>query len=330
MNTSVGLKVKVLPPLSAQLKPDRYKWLSLEMAEPNLGVPPIANFYSSTRTFQYYLTSNPLGERGWARADSLTVAFSSLERPEFDTIVEPINEILYKKPQLLYFYLSSIPFGAQPSILFVEAGTTLAPATLSWAATKVNPRAMTTWILNVSGSGEGISKFRWIYGGFDFNTYTLESVSGNLNTSKFYYLTGIDWTVTDSSDPITVEDDIDFDPEGMVDSTYEVKFVGRIMYGKIGTLNPTGAQIWANQDRIKLSDNPSFAYSDTFNGEFVFCAVPTGTRLPGLFVNNFTVTPVVRTGLTVINDDVTPPTEITYDVIITSRQQIGTYTINFT
>lgn len=330
MNKSVGLKVKVLPPLSAQYYPDRYKWLSLEMAEPNLGVPPIANFYSATNTFQYYLTSNPLGERGWARADSLTVAFSSLERPEFDTIVEPINEILYKKPQLLYFLLSTIPSGALPSVFFAEAGSTLAPATLSWSSTKVNPRAMTTWILNVSGTGEGISKYRWIYGGFDFNTYTLESISGDYNTSKYYYLTGIDWTVTESSDPITVDDDIDWVEGGMVQSTYEVKFVGKIFYGVLNTLNPDGDDIVAGATVTRLSDNPAFSYSRNFNGEFAFCAVPENVRIPGIFVNNFIVTGVVRTGITVTNNNVTPPTEITYNVLITSRQQIGNYTINFT
>lgn len=330
MNKSVGLKVKVLPPLSAQLKPDRYKWLSLEMAEPNLGTPPMANFYSATRTFQYYLTSNPLGERGWARADSLTVAFSSLERPEFDTIVEPVEEILYKKPQLLYFYLSTIPTGALPSVFFAEAGSTLAPATLSWSSTKVNPRAMTTWILNVSGTGEGISKFRWIYGGFDFNTYTLESISGDYNTSKFYYLTGIDWTVTDSAEPVTVDDDVDWVESGMVQSTYEVKFVGKIMYGVLTTLNPNGNDLLNGAIQTRLSDNPAFAFSQNFNGNFAFCAVPENTRIPGLFINNFTVTGVVRNGIIVTNNDVNPPTQISYNVVITSRQQIGNYTINFT
>lgn len=61
MYLSLNNKTKVTPPLSASTYPSRYQWLSVDMAEPNLGV--------GTRPgpFTYALMTSGIGERFWTR-----------------------------------------------------------------------------------------------------------------------------------------------------------------------------------------------------------------------------------------------------------------------
>ena len=64
MNTTLGHKTLLVPAQSAQKVTSRYKWLSLDLAEPSLGAPLVLPL-SSTDTF--ILSSNNLGSiRGWA------------------------------------------------------------------------------------------------------------------------------------------------------------------------------------------------------------------------------------------------------------------------
>lgn len=64
MNNTLGHKTLLVPAQSAQQVSSRYKWLSLNLAEPNLGAPLVLPL-SSTGTF--ILSTNNLGDtRGWS------------------------------------------------------------------------------------------------------------------------------------------------------------------------------------------------------------------------------------------------------------------------
>lgn len=135
------------------LRVNRYRFLSLDLAEPNLGVPItpfgfeppldlITNSYGlsvliynpqpTSDTTTYYLSSDERGTRGWTNlvGDAL---FNSQERPDLKTTDAALEELLYKFPEILTFTLNE---SASP--IFLEAGSYFSPAILSWSYNKVN------------------------------------------------------------------------------------------------------------------------------------------------------------------------------------------------
>lgn len=169
---SLSKKTLVTPPTAAalydgtirggKLRVNRYRFLSLDLAEPNLGVPVvpfgfdppldlITNFYnlsvliyapsptSDTRT--YYLSSDIKGTRGWTNlvGDAL---FDSLERPDLKTTDAALEELLYKFPEILTFTLNE---SASP--IFLEAGSYFSPAILDWTYNKTNLAAISATYL---------------------------------------------------------------------------------------------------------------------------------------------------------------------------------------
>lgn len=271
---TVSNKAKVLPPLSADLIPSRYKWLSLEMAEPNLGVPkgdkPLASV-------TYLLSSDYAGNRGWASASTLQITFSSDERPDVPTINDAINELFYRFPTIRTFTLN-----LTSSIFFQEWGLDIGDncvtecATLSWASIKENGRAITTWYLNISGLNATTNQ--WITGAWDFDNYELGSVTGGLNESKFYYLTGEDWSGKRGTD------------------VFEVRFVGPTYYGgssqdllNMDAVSLAQAVLDDRQD-IKLTDRltGNITFNTAGNKRF-FVAVPQGGQIPAFSVGAFPV-----------------------------------------
>jgi len=73
MNLSLQYTAQALPPLSAITNPGRYQWLSLQLAEPNLGLGEVVGPYN------YVLTTSGIGERMWTR--SLNLSSTDLNNP---------------------------------------------------------------------------------------------------------------------------------------------------------------------------------------------------------------------------------------------------------
>jgi hypothetical protein len=144
MNLTISHKAKTVHPLSAQLIPSRYNWLSLELAEPNLGVPPNVVLNPNSTTETWVLTSDYLGFRGWASYDPLNFPFFSLERPDLETVGDAIEELIYKDPNPLRFFLLHPTQPTTPRTnVVIELGDPFwcNTASLSWVSNKVNPLA---------------------------------------------------------------------------------------------------------------------------------------------------------------------------------------------
>jgi len=63
MYLTLSQKTKTTPPVVAHFITSRYSWLSLDLAEPNLGIPP----FDINTTNVYVLSSNEIGVRGWIK-----------------------------------------------------------------------------------------------------------------------------------------------------------------------------------------------------------------------------------------------------------------------
>jgi len=202
MNLTISNKAKTIHPLSAQLIPSRYSWLSLEFAEPNLGVPPniILNENSATET--WVLTSDYLGFRGWASYDPLNFPFFSAERPDLETIGDAVEELIYKNPNPLRFFLLHPTAPTTPRTnVAVELGDSFwcNTASLSWVSNKVNPLAIVSWYLDLTNnSASNITQ--WQSGGATFTSYPSRQGDApfclQFNTTQTiqYRLTAVDWS----------------------------------------------------------------------------------------------------------------------------------------
>jgi len=203
MDLTLGLKAKLIPPLSASLITSRYKWLSLELAEPNLGVPPPIDVNPDSTSDVWILSSDYIGNRGWSSYDPLNFPFSSQERPDLETVGDAVDEVIYKNPDITVFTardnISSI-LARNSLLLEPNLITTWSPATLSWGTAKVNPRAITTYYLNVSGSNS--TQSQWVTGDWEFTFYLhpgLDQVQPypgftvGHNTNYTIFLTAEDW-----------------------------------------------------------------------------------------------------------------------------------------
>jgi hypothetical protein len=174
MNLSLGLKAKTIPPPVAKLYAGRYDWLSLELAEPNLGAPPDIDVNTNSSSEIWVLSSNYIGTRGWASYDPLNFPFISKERPDLTTLGNAVDEVIYKDPDIIFFAAANSSFSPSLTafntlILEPRQQTTWSPATLSWGTAKVNPRAITTYYLNISGPNS--TQSQWVTGDWKFVSY---------------------------------------------------------------------------------------------------------------------------------------------------------------
>jgi hypothetical protein len=222
MDLTITGKTRVTPATAAVLYdgitkvPDRYKWLSLDMAEPNLGIPLsgvdlgslVTGSYQFSSTQTFLLCSNVKGERGWVAFNAAEQQFDSEERPDLTNVDMSLEWLLYRDPFILNFQLSAAVFGPifrpgivgglTPSIpILLEAGT--APGagtgvvTLSWITNKVDERAIKKYYLKAPNGeiNETISKT--ITGGYDFKTYTLPFIDTSVIGTSTFALTAEDW-----------------------------------------------------------------------------------------------------------------------------------------
>jgi hypothetical protein len=287
---TVSNKAKVLHPLSADSIKSRYQWLSLEMAEPNLGVPKGPESIGLAGTVTYLLSSDAIGNRGWASATTLSITFSSDERPDIPTINDAINELFYKWPEVRIFVLN---LTASP--YYEEYGTTIAPASLSWASVKENGRAITTWYLNVSGVNASTSQ--WITGAWDFSSYQLGSLSGELNQSFVYYLTAEDWKGNRGY------------------ASFTLKFVGPTYIGTTTTTNISAAEVLGGLQQIRYSDYLRGNFNlPTAGGKRFYFAFPPGAAIPTFRFGTFTYIPETLNSINITspNTSITLPFTIKY------------------
>lgn len=204
MNLSLGLKTKLIPALSANQISSRYKWLSLELAEPNLGVPPPIDVDPDGTSDVWVLSSDYIGTRGWCSYDPLNFPFNSQERPDIETVGDAVDDVLYTFPTITYIAAinSVVPSTTAYNVLYLEPNrlTTWSPATLSWGTAKFNPLAITTYYLNISGPNA--TQTQWITGDTNFRSYLHPGLDRSQpypgftaahNTTYAIQLTAEDW-----------------------------------------------------------------------------------------------------------------------------------------
>ena len=194
MDLTLGLKAKLIPPLSANLITSRYRWLSLELAEPSLGVPPPIDVNPEGTSDVWVLSSDYIGNRGWCSYDPLNFPFDSKERPDLETVGDAVDEVIYNDPRITVFSARNNASTIARNSVFIEIGdtTTWAPATLSWGTAKVNPRAITTYYLNLSGANSTYSQ--WVTGDWEFVQRLMPGFSSSENYStSSVFLTAEDW-----------------------------------------------------------------------------------------------------------------------------------------
>ena len=265
---SLANKTKTVPPLSAAQVPSRYDWLSLELAEPNLGVPPNFTFFPElTTTITWVLTSNPVGTRGWSAFDASLFPLNSPERPDLETVSEAINELIYTFPAITTFTLNK---SASP--YYQEFGTSLTPVQLAWKSNKPDGKAITAWYLNISGANASVSQ--WLTGNYAFSAYDIGFLSGGFNQTFEFYLTAVDWKGNRAS------------------RTYALKFVGPTFIGTATTDLITSAVVIDGIWKIEYNDYLKGNYNiPTAGGKRFFIAFPQGATIPTFKFGIYTYIP---------------------------------------
>jgi hypothetical protein len=272
MNLTVSNKARTIPPISAQQIESRYQWLSLELAEPNLGVAPIimASESNPSSTSTFVLTSNYIGTRGWASYDPLNFPFVSPERPDLETVGEAINEVIYRKPAFIYFAARNNFNQWSYSNTFVEIGdtTTWAPATLSWGVNKANERAIDFYILNLSGANS--SFVDWVSGSWDFQS---RQHPGFVNTNHLatltFYLTAQDWAGARAT------------------TTHNVYFRAPIYYGATSVQNANAANWFTNTTSnviTRVAGSVAYDHNIVLNSQYYFIAFPAAYGVSSVVV----------------------------------------------
>lgn len=211
---TLSKKTLVTPPTAAalydgtvrdgRLRVDRYRFLSLDLAEPNLGIPVtpygtspplnlVTNFFGlsvllyrqvpTSDTTTFYLSSDFKGIRGWTNlvGDAL---FNSLERPDLKTTDAALEELLYKFPEILTFSLCGYS-----SPIYLEADSIFTPAILSWTYNKVNLASISATYIKAKSLNTYLSE-----GQYRFRSIPLLS-SGTFTTTPAIS------TVTNPTDP---------------------------------------------------------------------------------------------------------------------------------
>jgi hypothetical protein len=317
MNLTVSNKAKTIPPISAQQIESRYQWLSLELAEPNLGVAPIimasASNPSSTSTF--VLTSNYIGTRGWASYDPLNFPFVSPERPDLETVGEAINEVIYRKPAFIYFAAKNVFNGWAYSNAFVEIGdtTTWAPATLSWGTNKANERAIDFYILNLSGANSSFTD--WISGSWDFQSRVhpgfIRTQSIDHLTTQTFFITAQDWAGARAT------------------SQFTVYYRAPVYYGKTTARDAANTPNWfttttSNVQR-SVGGGVGYDYNSTFSNEFYFIAFPAGYALNSVTVGRpGQAGAFPSTGITSNNVPIQNPFGVTFNYTVVVSEYVQT------
>jgi hypothetical protein len=350
MDLTVTGRTQVVPPTAAQLYdgqfhdgifyPDRYQWLPLELAEPNLGIPMsgidlgslITGSYAFSSTQTFLLCSNQRGERGWVAFNAAEQQFDSEERPDLTNVDMGLEWLLYRDPIIINFQLSAQYFGnfefrpgvvgGNPSIpVLLEAGTDpnalgTGVVTLSWVTNKIDARAIRTFFLKSPNGTINDSRSNAITGGFSFRTYTLPKIDTTTQGTSTFYLTAQDWR------------------GDKAEAFLEVRALGPIFFGITSSTASTilsstvknGAKTTTGTPAITYSFNPGSPNNQTQAGSRLFIAWPTSLNYtPNRFIIAPSILPVIintgspnnyRTNLKVLLDS---GAEVTYTVFVTEN-----------
>lgn len=221
MDLTITGKTRVVSPTAAVLYdgvnklPDRYRWISLDTAEPNLGIPlsgvdieqlKNGNFVS-TSTETYILCTNTRGDRGWILYNASDQGFSSEERPDLSSVDSALEWLVYKDPTIVNFQLSASYFSSTnfyPGIkdsetttipILLKAGTVgTTSVTLSWLTNKYDERAIRKYYLKSADNNINDFVSQTLTGDYTFKTYTLNIDTSSPVTCAFA-LTAEDWAV---------------------------------------------------------------------------------------------------------------------------------------
>lgn len=286
MDFTITGKTKVTPPSAAVLYdgvnkiPDRYSWLSLDMAEPNLGIPLSgvdlgslitgSYVFSSTQTF--LLCSNVKGERGWVAFNASEQQFDSEERPDLTTVDMGLEWLLYTDPVILNLQLSAAYFntgfnlypgiaGGKNSIdILLEAGMPVGGTgnvSLSWVTNKVDERAIDRFILKTPNGMSNSAASDILTGDYAFRTLHLPYIDTSTTGTSTFYLTAQDWRGDKA--------------EGFIN----IKSSGPIYYGITlnNTMNINGTEITGGYKLITGSPSTTYGFGNP-NDHYLYVAWP--------------------------------------------------------
>lgn len=318
---------------------NRYNWLSLDLAEPNLGIPlsgvdlgslTTGSFvFSSTQTF--LLCSNIKGERGWVAFNAAEQQFDSEERPDLTNVDMGLEWLLYRDPIILNFQLSAAVFGLpgqyrpgiiggnQPSIpILLEAGQ--APGfgtgvvTLSWVTNKVDPRAIKFYYLRTPNGEINETISNSLTGDYAFQSYTLPEIDTRFIGTSTFYLTAQDWTKKRATGVVVIS------------------ALGPIFYG---TTAATAFSILSSEIKNgakTTTGTPAITYTyPSPGGNRLFIAWPTSVNYtPNRFIIAPSILPVVINTSTNINNNIKvlldSGAEVIYSVFVTENGYNSTNT----
>lgn len=180
MDLTLNNKTKVLPPVSAALydgsnpyKPSRYNWLSLDLAEPNLGIP-----YS---TGTYYLTSDIYGSRGWTNK----LALDDIVASTIIALTATFNHLTVRERLCSYGYTNVFDVSSiYPAVKITQKGTGLALSVEDTADIKfLNSDTIVTKNLSALSAFFEVIDIK-IYELSGFNITGDVNIDGNLTVTK--------------------------------------------------------------------------------------------------------------------------------------------------
>lgn len=147
--------------------------------------------------------------------------FGSLERPSLTGIKQALNSFLYASPALSYVRINGNPFP------ILEVGQALTTPAITWNSNKVEPQAVSQYILTL-GNGN-ISTGNFTFSSFnDPNTYNITTIGGTATQQTSSWSVRVtDWAGAQAT------------------GTATASWLYRVYYGVTNQSTPTDAQILA-------------------------------------------------------------------------------------
>lgn len=121
--------------------------------------------------------------------------FGSLERPSLTGIKQALNSFLYVSPAISYLRIN----GSSSQTL--EVGQALATPTITWTSNKVEPQAVSNYLLTLPNSNSTLGTNTFTFSSYnDPNTYNITTIGGSLTQQTSSWSVRVtDWTGAQST-----------------------------------------------------------------------------------------------------------------------------------
>jgi len=180
--------------------------------------------------------------------------FGSLERPSLTGIKQALNSFLYVSPSLSFLRIN----GSSSQTL--EVGQALAVPIITWTSNKVEPQAVSNYLLTLPNTSSTFGTNTFTFSSFnDPNTYNITTIGGTATQQTSSWSVRVtDWAGAQST------------------STVSANWRYRVYYGKTNQANPTSSQILfgAEDSTLATSRLGLGAKTVTPSNQYFFVAYP--------------------------------------------------------